>query len=495
VAVFDISELRDENEWWVDKKNILKDVNIEDLNKLKYQWDPRIKYKIPLDKDIICSIRGPRQVGKTTLLKIIIKDLLLTKEVKPENIFYWSCEINSAEEVRNIIKTYLDWRVRSNDARKYLFIDEICGVKDWSDQIIYFANRGKFKNTSVIVTGSHALDIKRSIERMPGRRGGLDNATKDKILLPMKFVEFATLVAPEFKEILEFLDIIKTENRTKIVLNLFKGKIDENIIELTKVKKDLEALFNDYLLTGGIPATINGFMEYGEISTGLFNIYLESIKENLTRYGLKERYFKQLLREIIDTISTPVSWNGLRRNTDIGSHSTVQDYISALEDLFIAGTVHKYTIHDNKINIRSNKKIYLHDPFIFHALNGWVNAKRNYFTNSKSTTLNLEAKSKLVESVIYNHLCRFAYNLNPRDGFDPKDYICYYRDDKDKEIDFLLLFDDNVYPFEVKYQATIANSDFTQFKPFNKGVLITKNQLGIYGNYVKIPVPILLTLI
>ena len=104
-------------------------------------------------------------------------------------------------------------------------------------------------------------------------------------------------------------------------------------------------------------------------------------------------------------------------------------------------------------------------------------------------------KSKIVESVVYNHLCRFSYSLNPRDLFDPKDNICYYEDKSKKEVDFVVLFDDSYYPFEVKYQASINNSDFYAFKSFKKGVLITKNHLGTYRNYVQIPISLFLLLI
>ena len=108
------------------------------------------------------------------------------------------------------------------------------------------------------------------------------------------------------------------------------------------------------------------------------------------------------------------------------------------------------------------------DPFIFHALHGWANTKKNYFSNAKANVLNLEVKSKLIECVVYNHLCRFAYELNPRDLFDPKDNICYYKDKRKKEVDFVMLFDEKFYPFEVKYQATIVNSDFFAFRAFFK---------------------------
>ena len=75
--IYDISLLSELNPWWVDKKNILKDFKISSLEKLDYQWDPKIRYYIKLDNDVIFTIRGPRQIGKTTLMKIIIKCTIL----------------------------------------------------------------------------------------------------------------------------------------------------------------------------------------------------------------------------------------------------------------------------------------------------------------------------------------------------------------------------------------------------------------------------------
>ena len=71
MVIFDISQLAEQNPWWVDKTNILKDYKLSGLNKLQFQWDPHIRHYIKLNKDVIYTIRGPRQVGKTTLIKII----------------------------------------------------------------------------------------------------------------------------------------------------------------------------------------------------------------------------------------------------------------------------------------------------------------------------------------------------------------------------------------------------------------------------------------
>jgi hypothetical protein len=494
MVIFDISQLAEANPWWIDRKNILKDFKVANLQKLDYQWDPRLRHYITLDNDVLYTIRGPRQVGKTTLIKIIIRDLLLNKDIKPENLFFWSFENNDAEELNQIVKTYLDWRSSAPDERKYLFLDEICAVKNWSKELIHFANKGAFVNCSIAVTGSHSMDIKHSTELMPGRRGGDEENPLDKILLPMKFSEFVPLVWPQFKKTLFDLNLVRSTDKQKRIFDMFEGKIDDSVRHLLLYKKQLDSLLETYLLTGGLPATINEFKRSDKISTNTFNVYLSSIIGDLHRYNYKELFFKQIIREVFNTLSTPVSWNSFTKNTDVKSHNTVQDYITAMEELYVLNISYRCSIHDGRIH-PFMKKIYILDPFIFHALHGWSNVKKDYFSNAKANILNLETKSKLMESIVYNHLCRFSYNLNPRDLFDPKDQICYYQDKSRKEVDFVVLFDDNYYPFEVKYQASIKSSDFFGFKSFGKGVLVTKDHLDIYRNYVQIPISLLLMLI
>jgi len=494
MAIFDISQLSDQNPWWIDKNNIQKDFKLIELNKLECQWDPNLRYFIRLDTDVIYTIRGPRQVGKTTLIKIIIKDLLLKNRVKPENIFFWSCERNNAEELNQILQTYLDWKFDNQIDRKYIFLDEICSVKDWSKEIIYFANRGLFVNSTIVLTGSHSMDLKHSAERMPGRRGGVEDDPLDKILLPMKFSEFVNLRWPEFIQKMIDLKAAKTTDKQEIILNLFEGKGDEILQDLSLHRKRLDSLFELYLLSGGIPATINELKTTGKISMRLFNVYLNAIIGDLNRYNYKEHYFKQIVREIFNSLSNPISWNSITNKTEVRSHNTVQEYITALEELYIANITYRCSIQDRRIH-PFMKKVYIQDPFIFHALHGWANGKKDYFKNAKANILNLEIKSKLIEGVVYNHLCRFSFGLNPIDLFDPKDSICYYRNKKQKEIDFVLLYEEKYYPFEVKYQSTIKSEDFFAFRSFKKGVLITKDDLGKYHNYVKIPVSLFLLLI
>jgi predicted AAA+ superfamily ATPase len=494
MTIFDISQLSDQNPWWIEKSLIISDQKLIDLNNIKYKWNPNIRFFINLNQDVIYTIRGSRQVGKTTLIKIIIDDLLLNKNIDPENVCYWSLERNTKEELHEILQTYLDWRRNKTKERKYIFLDEICSIKDWPRELIYFANKGDFKNCSIIITGSHSMDLKHSTELMPGRRGGGENEPIDKILLPMKFSEFAYMINPKLKNTFLQFGLLRNIEKQQIIFDFFKGDMNPVLDDMSVYKKDLDNLLEIYLTTGGFPSTINEFSENDKITTKLFNVYLTAIIGDLHRYRFKEHFFKQIVKEIFSTLSTPISWNSITKNTEIKSHNTVQDYITAFEELYIANISYRISIHDHRLK-RDWKKVHVLDPFIFHALHGWAYGKKDYFSNTKANLLNTEMKSKLVESVVYNHLCRFAYNLNPRDLFDPKDNLCYYKDNKGKEIDFVILENDKYFPFEVKYQASIANSDFIPFKSFGKGLMISKNNLGMYRNYVKIPISLFLMLI
>jgi hypothetical protein len=76
----DFINISRQNPWWKDSSAISDDDKIKDFQAAHIQWQPRIKNDISFDNDRIYTLRGPRQVGKTTLVKLLIKNLL--SEVK-----------------------------------------------------------------------------------------------------------------------------------------------------------------------------------------------------------------------------------------------------------------------------------------------------------------------------------------------------------------------------------------------------------------------------
>ncbi len=286
------------------------------------------------DKDIIYTLRGPRQVGKTTLLKYLISDFL-DKGVDPRRLFYYTCDpVNNPKELINIINKYLDAIRPDANERAYIFLDEISSLKDWQRAIKYLWDTGKLKNVTVILTGSHTLDIRKAYERLPGRRGEFFDVP-DKILLPMKFVEYAETINHDIRGVMNRLNLIKIKNREHIILEIIQGIIPDEINELSLYKKELDLLFNQYLLTGGIPRVIDGYLKTGRISEGVYRTYIDVVCGDFARWNIRETYLRQVVRRIIDTLGNPVGWNALKQGTDIAHHNTIINYVNVLEESFI----------------------------------------------------------------------------------------------------------------------------------------------------------------
>jgi len=487
-----MSSLLRHNPWWEAPEKINTDPEIQGFESSAMKWLPRIKYKIDLNSEAICTLRGPRQVGKTTLIKLMIRELLENR-VDSHRIFYYACDlVENPSRLVEIIRSYLE-TVDHLSGMKYVFLDEISSVKDWQKGIKHLYDLGELRNTFVLLTGSHSLDIRRASERLPGRRG-VSNTTLDKILLPMKFSEYVETRDREFNHILGLLGIRNLGKRREIIFNLVKGKIPQDLKRLSLYLDKLNQYLNEYLITGGIAKAVNDYYKSGEVMKSTYDTYVNVTIGDFLRHNKSERYLAQLIKAINEDLCSQVSWTDLAKKTDIGSHNTVSEYIEILKSGFVLRPYYVLDRSSGSPRYRSNKKIHYGDPFIFHALNGWVNQSPSF---SLAQEYLGKHKSILVEGVVGDHLIRFAYNLNPSDNFEPTLNVFYWKDSK-SEVDFILKTDQGYLPFEVKYASTF-NSDqinglysFTSQDRENTGIVVTKDLLGIHHGVAAIPASMLL---
>ena len=84
--------LIDQNPWWRNSESIYLDKHILEFEKNEVKWNPRIRHYFDLESHLIYTLRGPRQVGKTTLMKQIIREML-EKGVSPRRLFYYTCDL------------------------------------------------------------------------------------------------------------------------------------------------------------------------------------------------------------------------------------------------------------------------------------------------------------------------------------------------------------------------------------------------------------------
>ncbi len=485
-------ELAGQNPWWRNKAAIDSDKDIVNLKQSTIKWEPRVKHFFDWKKDAVYTLRGPRQVGKTTLVKTMISERL--KESNPRNVFYYTCNlVDNPKELASIVSNYSD-TIRNKKERAYLFLDEISSVKDWQRGVKHLADTGVLDNATVVLTGSHSIDVKTNSERLPGRRGNL-NDSLDKIMLPMKFVEYVESVNPKLaKEVIGPFRLF-WETRKQIFKGLFEGKIEE-MKEIALYSKELQLLLSEYLITGGIPKVVNEYKTKGQIVEGVYKTYVDSVLGDLQRWGKRETYVRQIVSRVIDTMGNPVGWNTLRKDTDIASHATAADYIEHITDTFAMVYLHRLDLNQKNPAYEKDKKIFFDDPFFFHSMRAWCKGVEP-FSSSIEYLKEERNVGCLLESVVANHLVRLSFLLSKQKQlFEYKTCLFYWKSKKDREVDFVMKEDRSTFfPVEVKYQNSIGRDDKYGLIDFGKatgsknpGLLLSKNELKEDGSAVIVPI-------
>jgi predicted AAA+ superfamily ATPase len=477
---YSIADLREHNPWWEQPAAINDEVKLKDVADAAYPWTPRLKHVIDLDGGIH-TLRGPRQVGKTTLVKLIIKDLI--DDTQGEAVFYYACDLlGDADDLTELLTTYLDWAKSRTDDHIYIFLDEIASVNDWQQAVKLLKDQGRLENTTVLLTGSHAVDIREGGELMPGRRDG----GNDHVLTPMKFAEYLEVtegVEPQKDALL----------RKQAFFDLFDGKTHDIIQERRPFVDELNASLDDYLITGGFPSSVNEYNDDGDIDHKLYELYIHVVLSDIYKQNKREDYTRDILNRVIETTTSRVSWSSLTKYTDINSHNTAETYVKLLRKSFLLNIIHKVSLNKHQPKRSSRKKIYVDDPFIFHAIRSWVRGFSNPYKKAERFIEDNEKKSKLVEAVVGSHLIRLAYNLNPSNTFNPDNHVFYWHNGK--EIDFILKHDDTLYPIEVGYRNTIGDKGKWIRKRAGTPLILTKDQFDITEEYAMLPVSLFLQLV
>jgi len=435
----DYSNLKEANPWWENKKWVYQDIHLAKLEKQKIKWDYQI---IPELNQGIYSLRGPRQVGKTTWIKQKIK--ILAESNSPKNIFFYSCDdIRNFEQLMELIELFLE--LADINKRKYIFLDEIPYVKDWQRGIKHLYDSGRLKKCTVILSGSHSIDIKNSVEQLPGRG---DEGKRHFVMFPLTFNQYLKAIKRDIK-----------------LTNNFKKDVAIVKLNLSMLNKE----YRNYLLTGGFLKIINEFITTKEIADSSYDVYLKWIIGDLAKWDLRENFSKQIIRRIMESYTSELSWSSIKSGTDIDSHHTVLKYVSAIEEMFVFNILYKMDFNKKVPDFPKSKKVYFSDPLVLSACYKWAHSIENSFQEYKKY---VDKKvDKISEGILLNHLINIVYQGIKSNVYDYKDLIYYWTNkSKTKEVDFVYK---NI-GFELKYQEKIRAEDYRTLKEFKKGFLITK---------------------
>ncbi|MDK2886475.1 MAG: uncharacterized protein PWP54_1033 [Thermosipho sp. (in: thermotogales)] len=450
----DFSYVYGQNPWWEDNESIYFDMHIRKFEKSKFKYIPYFMKNLKNYKNGIYIIKGPRQIGKTTVLKLLIKDLV-EKNINPLNILYITLDlIKDENELTQILLDYFSIK-NINKEKRYLFLDEVSSVSNWQKSIKYLYDTGKLENVFVVLTGSSSYDLKKSSERLPGRR----EFGKDIVYLPVSFREYIMQnTGIDFHYKLE--DLFEMNEKELKALNL----------KFTRFKDD----FKTYINTGGFPKVINDFLENNAISEETLNTYENYLYGDTERFNRSRLILSQLLFKIPDLIGQRFSWNSLSNDIEgVSSKNTVEDYFNLLSMNFLFGILFFYDFSKKTIKPKKQKKIYPVDLIITSVIEKITNTK-----------IKLPTK---IKQIVFTHLLK--YSKNSSEGLMLYNGPYFWYSQKGKEIDFLVNLKNNIIPIEVKFQNNFSPSDYsTMKKVFQKGILVTKNTLIKKDDIVALPI-------
>lgn len=379
----------------------------------------------------IFMLTGGRQVGKTTCLKQLIAKLLMDADIRPDHVAFMAGElIRDDTELRHEIMSEQE----SKQGRQVMVIDEIGYVKDWDKAVKFLADAGILDATTLIVSGSDSTILREAMKRFAGRRGRAKQV--DFLFHPLSFSETVVLKAPEL---------------TGWIARCKEVAATADLPEYATYRPRLEALFDEYLGHGGYLKAIADIMRDGCIAQATYRTYAEWLRGDILKHNKQEKYLLEVLRGVMRTYASQISWSSLAKDLSIDHHKTVSDYLAILEDMHAVRIQDALAEHTLTAAPKKAKKLHFEDPFIFHAVETMLRKTRT------------EMNPALAETVAVTHVSR-------------KFGETYYIKGLKGEVDIAYVQGGMFHPIEVKWTTQIRPEELKQIMRYKNGLILGRHR-------------------
>lgn len=430
------------------------------------------------------TLIGPRQVGKTTAVMQIIKELIEQKNVQPKRILYVQFDdvelrvLSKNNLLLDVLTVYQKYILLEdlnliNDG-VYLFFDEVQRVEDWAEQVkaLHAAN----PNIHMLATGSAGFNIsQKSKETLPGRQELFT-------MFPLKFVDATALSCSKKTCTLDTESFSAAGYELRAGLeNALKEKTFAGLFELCKAKylsfapmeAEINAALTRYFSKGGYPEVV--ITEDTSSCQKLLKGYANDVivKDLMPWYGIRDFSTAEKLLFLLASISgEQMNVSELLKRMPGTNVLTINRYISYFESLNLIGRVPVYT--GSKLGSSKHPKTYFLDVGLRNAILGVLDAP-----------VSDTEKGHIAETVAYDHIVRLVYKLN---SSSRGNISCVLG--KKGEVDFLI--DLPRYslklPIEVKFRESMGNlKGFYESAGSGMGIVVTENQLELKGGALFMP--------
>ncbi len=371
------------------------------MNYIRKQYHT-LKERIQEPRRFIQVLAGPRQVGKSTLVGQVLQDVTIP----------YSVEVADAVEPKDIDWIHRVWEgaritmMLRGEVERLLVIDEIQKIDNWSEVVKkeWDEDTRKYVNLKVVLLGSSRLLLKRGLtESLAGR------------------FELIRIGHWSYQEMRDAFGVTLDEY---IYFGGYPGAA-----HMIGDEKRWRKYIKDSLVAPAIEKDV--------LMTS--NIYKPALMKQLFELGCGYSAEILSLTKLMGQLQ------------DAGNVTTLASYLEILNQCALLTGLQKYA-NDGARKRGSIPKYQVYNNALLTAYKG-----RSFLTDRTDTTL----WGRWVESAIGAHLLGMA---------EEADYQVYYwreparnRDDKDKEVDFIIVNDGEVTAIEVKSGRRGMNSGLPVF--------------------------------
>ena len=301
-----------------------------------------------LESPEIIAVVGPRQAGKTTLIKNILRQLDDVTIVTFDNL-------RALQLFKNDINSFIEIYAKT----KYLFIDEIQYAPESGKHLKYIFDTQPVK---IIVSGSSSAEISiQSLKYLVGRIFVF-------MLYPLSFNEFLRFRSPELYNIYS------------------SGKFGEEI------HSQLNTLIQEFILFGAYPrvAVSNSMEEKLTVLQNILNTLLLRDVQDIFQISDVDK-MSALLKSFALLIGDLINYAELSDLTGL-RHSNLKKFIRIFEEMYVIRRCLPYS-KNRRTEIVKNPKVYFLDS-------GLRNAIINNFEGERSDF------GKLYENLVYSEFVK-----------------------------------------------------------------------------------------
>lgn len=372
-------------------------------------------------------VTGSRQSGKSTVLQYITNNKnQKINEVSLDDLTERTMAIEDPEAFLRVhgipliidefqyapnLLSYI--KIKIDDARK----NEMFGD-------------GKKVGTLYYLTGSQIFETMENVtESLAGRVGIID-------LYPLSTREIyksnEEIFIPDIN-IIKKKQPLNYEYMDSVFDRIFKGSYPE-LYKNSKIS--LESFFSSYLRT-----------------------YIERDVRKIINIQDEPKFMK-FISSMAARTAQEFNASDIARDVGVDSE-TITKWTGILSNTYIIFLLQPH-MNNNVGRIIKRPKIYFMDTGLACYLTGYVS----------SETLQRSAYSgQIFETYIISEIVK-SYTNNQR---DPRKHLYYYRDNNGKEIDLLVIHEDNIYPVEIKKGANPGKDAIKNFNIVNKFEMTSPN--------------------